>query len=67
MYIAKLIKGKDYGVAGTLFLENQEKEVDKKTYNYLKDNPQFEVREDNEKTTPPVEPPVVPATESPKE
>lgn len=45
MYIAKLINGKDYGVLGKLFLEGQEQEVDKKTFAYLKDNPQFEVKE----------------------
>lgn len=50
MYIAKLVKGKDYGLPGKLFLAGEEQEIDKKTYNYLKDNPQFEVKEVKEKT-----------------
>ncbi|HWR07106.1 YqbF domain-containing protein [Sporomusa sp.] len=57
MYIVKLIKGKDYGLLGKLFLAGQEQEVDKKTYNYLKDNHQFEVREEKEKPDSPIAPP----------
>ena len=63
MYIAKLVKGKDYGLPGKLFLAGQEQEIDKKTYNYLKDNPQFEVKEVKEKTEPPTDPPNAPTKE----
>lgn len=63
MYIVKLVKGKDYGLPGKLFLADQEQEVDKKTYNYLKDNPQFEVKEVKEKNDPPADPPDEPPKE----
>jgi hypothetical protein len=44
-YYAKLIKGKTYDVLGQRFTSDKDKEVDKKTYDYLENNPQFEVRE----------------------
>lgn len=45
VYFAKLIKGKTYDVLGQRFTSDKAKEVDKKTYDYLENNPQFEVRE----------------------
>jgi hypothetical protein len=44
-YFAKLVKGQTYSVFNHIFLVDQEKQVDKYTYDYLNGNDQFEVWE----------------------
>jgi hypothetical protein len=45
-YFAKLIIGKDYSIDGMKFSFNQEVEVTKSTYEYLKNKKEFHVREE---------------------
>lgn len=45
-YFVKLIDGNDYTVSGMRFSFNQEVEVTKSTYEYLKDKREFSVREE---------------------
>ncbi|GED14869.1 YqbF domain-containing protein [Aneurinibacillus migulanus] len=49
MYFAKLIIGQSYTVIGEQqkrFIVGEEQPIDKALFDYLKDNPQFEVREE---------------------
>jgi hypothetical protein len=49
MYFVKLIIGQDYSVGGEYnerFVIGEEKPVDKALFDYLKENPRFEVREE---------------------
>ncbi|PAC82336.1 hypothetical protein C6345_01705 [Bacillus sp. LNXM12-2] len=45
MYTAELIKGKTYSVMGHVFLLNQEKEIEKKVFQYLDGNEFFNCTE----------------------
>ncbi|MBU8697550.1 YqbF domain-containing protein [Bacillus pumilus] len=45
MYTAELIKGKTYSVMGHVFLLNQEKEIEKKVFQYLNGNDFFSCKE----------------------
>ncbi|MEK4704953.1 YqbF domain-containing protein [Bacillus sp. FSL H8-0512] len=45
MYTAVLIKGKTYSVMGHVFLLNQEKEIEKKVFQYLDGNEFFSCKE----------------------
>lgn len=45
MYFAKLVGGKTYMIDGHVFTDGVEKVVEKETYEYLKGNTLFEVRE----------------------
>ena len=45
MYTAELIKGKTYSVMGHVFLLNQEKEIEKKVFQYLDGNEFFACKE----------------------
>ncbi|MEC1078412.1 YqbF domain-containing protein [Bacillus safensis] len=45
MYTAVLIKGKTYSVMGHVFLLNQEKEIEKKVFQYLNGNEFFNCTE----------------------
>ncbi|MGK9391314.1 YqbF domain-containing protein [Bacillus sp. RK1064] len=45
MYTAELIKGKTYSVMGHVFLLNQEKEIEKKVFQYLNGNEFFNCTE----------------------
>lgn len=45
MYTAELIKGKTYSVMGHVFLLNQEKEIEKKVFQYLNGNEFFACKE----------------------
>ncbi|WP_458419781.1 YqbF domain-containing protein [Bacillus pumilus] len=45
MYTAVLIKGKTYSVMGHVFLLNQEKEIEKKVFQYLDGNEFFACKE----------------------
>jgi hypothetical protein len=54
MYYAKLIAGKDYSVYGEFnesFVIGEEKPIDKALFDYLQNNPKFEVREEKRKRT----------------
>ncbi|AWI37889.1 hypothetical protein BA81_12345 [Bacillus safensis FO-36b] len=45
MYTAELIKGKTYSVMGHVFLLNQEKEIEKKVFQYLNGNEFFDCKQ----------------------
>lgn len=45
MYTAELIKGKTYSVMGHVFLLNQEKEIEKKVFQYLNGNEFFNCKQ----------------------
>lgn len=45
MYTAVLIKGKTYSVMGHVFLLNQEKEIEKKVFQYLNGNEFFDCKQ----------------------
>lgn len=45
MYTAELIKGKTYSVMGHVFLLNQEKEIEKKVFQYLDGNEFFDCKQ----------------------
>ncbi|MCZ2740302.1 YqbF domain-containing protein [Bacillus safensis] len=45
MYTAELIKGKTYAVMGHVFLLNQEKEIEKKVFQYLNGNEFFDCKQ----------------------
>ncbi len=45
MYTAELIKGKTYAVMGHVFLLNQEKEIEKKVFQYLDGNEFFDCKQ----------------------
>ncbi|WOI40398.1 MULTISPECIES: YqbF domain-containing protein [Bacteria] len=45
MYTAALIKGKTYSVMGHVFLLNQEKEIEKKVFQYLNGNEFFDCKQ----------------------
>ncbi|WNF51983.1 YqbF domain-containing protein [Bacillus sp. SG20001] len=47
MYTAELIKGKTYSVMGHVFLLNQEKEIEKKVFQYLNGNEFFDCKQLN--------------------
>lgn len=49
MKIAKLVIGVDYSIGDKVFKKDQPQEVDNELYDYLKDNPQFEVSEEEPK------------------
>lgn len=51
MYTAKLIQGSDYSVLGHVFKRDKEQKVKKEVYDYLKENPAFEVTESKKKAT----------------
>lgn len=51
MYTAKLIRGVDYSVLGHVFKLDQEQTVKKEVYDYLKENPAFEVTASKKKNT----------------
>ncbi|MGE8207675.1 YqbF domain-containing protein [Heyndrickxia sp. NPDC080065] len=46
MYFAKLIEGETYHVMGCFFTSEKEQQISKELYEYLKDNPQFDVRKE---------------------
>ncbi|KWU68428.1 hypothetical protein AWW71_04840 [Bacillus cereus] len=52
MYFAKLVGGKTYMIDGHIFTDGVEKAVEKETYEYLKDNDLFEVREGEKENAP---------------
>lgn len=52
MYFAKLVGGKSYGVDGHNFVDGVEQAIGKDTYEYLKDNKMFEVREGEKEKAP---------------
>ncbi|WP_342497850.1 YqbF domain-containing protein [Bacillus sp. FSL L8-0654] len=60
MYTAVLIKGKTYSVMGHVFHLNQEKEIEKKVYQYLDGNEFFDCKQLDV-------PADVPKTDQPKE
>ncbi|WP_144716536.1 YqbF domain-containing protein [Bacillus altitudinis] len=45
MYTAILVKGKTYSVMGHVFLLNQEKEIEKKVFQYLNGNEFFDCKQ----------------------
>ncbi|MFD0825849.1 YqbF domain-containing protein [Neobacillus sp. M.A.Huq-85] len=49
MKLAKLVIGEDYSIGEKTFKKDRPQEVDNKLYEYLKDNPQFEVYEEDKK------------------
>ncbi|MGQ7108334.1 YqbF domain-containing protein [Bacillus cereus group sp. Bce041] len=52
MYFAKLVGGKTYMIDGHIFTDGVEKVVKKETYEYLKNNDLFEVREGEKEDAP---------------
>ncbi|ANT40020.1 MULTISPECIES: YqbF domain-containing protein [Bacillus cereus group] len=52
MYFAKLVGGKTYTVDGRVFNDGVEQVVEKETYDYLKDNRLFAVREGEKEVAP---------------
>ncbi|EJR41642.1 hypothetical protein IIK_05774 [Bacillus cereus VD102] len=52
MYFAKLVGGKTYTVDGHIFNDGVEQVVEKETYDYLKDNMLFAVREGETEVAP---------------
>ncbi|MFI8673480.1 hypothetical protein CON32_00180 [Bacillus cereus] len=52
MYFAKLVGGKTYTVDGYIFNDGVEQVVEKETYDYLKDNMLFAVREGEKEVAP---------------
>ncbi|MCC2483722.1 YqbF domain-containing protein [Bacillus pacificus] len=52
MYFAKLVGGKSYGVDGHNFIDGVEQAIGKDTYEYLKENKMFEVREGEQEKAP---------------
>lgn len=51
MYFAKLTGGKTYDVLDHSFVDGVEQEVSQPVYDYLKENPLFEIWEDDEDKT----------------
>lgn len=49
MKTAKLVVGVDYSIGDKTFKKDQAQEIDNELYEYLKDHPQFEVSEQEEK------------------
>ncbi|HFK1513666.1 MULTISPECIES: YqbF domain-containing protein [Bacillus cereus group] len=52
MYFAKLVGGKTYMIDGHVFTDGVEKVVENETYEYLKGNTLFEVREGEQEDVP---------------
>jgi len=52
LYFAKLVGGKSYGVDGHNFIDGVEQVISIDTYEYLKDNAMFEVREGEKEDAP---------------
>ncbi|TSI19890.1 hypothetical protein FOT98_08835 [Bacillus sp. HY001] len=52
MYFAKLVGGKSYAVDGHNFIDGVEQAIGKDTYDYLKGNKMFEVREGEQEKAP---------------
>jgi len=52
LYFAKLVGGKSYAVDDYNFIDGVEQAIGKDTYEYLKDNKMFEVREGEQEEAP---------------